>query len=337
MPLHLVTHELSLRHTVPSGHPERPDRVTAVAEALRRSDIEVVEVEAPEVDRDLLESVHDRDYVDQVHTFCVSGGGAIDQDTYVVPSSWDAALHAAGAGIAAVDTLRSRGGGTAFVAVRPPGHHAERDQAMGFCLFNNIAIAAMYLREAGERVAIVDWDVHHGNGTQNTFSEDPDVLYLSIHEFPFYPGTGWVTETGTGAGRGATVNLALPSGTEAVDYLASVRQIILPPLRQFEPTWILISSGYDAHVDDPLGMLRLESEHYGWMASELAGVVPSHRIVSFLEGGYDLNALATGAIATVEGIEGRFRNVVWPSEPTGPAAQVTELAREAVGRYWELG
>lgn len=336
MPLHLVTHEFSLLHTVPAGHPERPDRVTAVTDALRRSDLEITEVEAPVVDRALLESIHDGDYIDSVRAFCVAGGGAIDQDTYVVPASWDAALRAAGAGPEAVRRIRS-GSGPAFVAVRPPGHHAERNKAMGFCLFNNIAITARYLTDSGERVAIVDWDVHHGNGTQNTFDQDPDVLYLSVHEFPFYPGTGWVTEVGSGAGRGTTVNLALPSGTAATDYLAAFRSIIMPPLRQFEPTWILISSGYDAHVDDPLGMLRLESDHYGWMAGALATVVPSNRIVAFLEGGYDLEALGSGSVATVSGLETGFDDVEWPTDVSGAAAQVTELARESVGEYWELG
>lgn len=336
MPLHLVTHDFSLLHTVPHGHPERPDRVTAVTDALRQSDLEVREVEAPVVDRGLLEAVHDPDYIEAVHAFCVSGGGAIDQDTYVVPSSWDAALRAAGAGPAAVQRLQS-GSGTAFVAVRPPGHHAERDKAMGFCLFNNIAITAKYLTDAGERVAIVDWDVHHGNGTQNTFASDPDVLYLSVHEFPFYPGTGWVTEVGTGAGEGTTVNLALPSGTEASDYLAAFRSLIMPPLEQFAPSWILISSGYDAHVDDPLGMLRLESEHYGWMGSALTTVVPENRIIAFLEGGYDLEALGSGSVATVKGIDGRYRDIEWPTEVRQGAGQVVELAREALGKYWELG
>ncbi len=336
MPLHLVTHDFSLLHAVPAGHPERPDRVTAVTTALRASGLAITEIEAPVVDRSLLEAVHDRDYIESVQAFCVSGGGAMDQDTYVVPASWDAALRAAGAGPEAVRRIRS-GSGPAFVAVRPPGHHAERDKAMGFCLFNNIAITAKYLADSGERVAIVDWDVHHGNGTQNTFAEDPDVLYLSIHEYPFYPGTGWVTEVGSGAGRGTTVNLALPSSTSAPDYLASFRSIVMPPLRQFSPTWILISSGYDAHVDDPLGMLRLESDHYGWMAAALTTVVPSNRIVAFLEGGYDLDALATGSIATVRGLEGGFSDVDWPTEVSGPAAQVMVLARESVGKHWELG
>ena len=336
MVLHLVTHHFSLLHRVPAGHPERRDRVVAVTDALRAGQFEVSEIEAPVVDRELLRVVHDEEYINTVREFCVAGGGSIDPDTYVVPASWDAAQRAAGAGPAAVDRLRSASG-SAFVAVRPPGHHAERDKAMGFCLFNNIAITAAYLRDAGERVAIVDWDVHHGNGTQNTFADDPDVLYLSIHEFPFYPGTGWVTEAGVGAGEGATVNVALPAGTSAHDYLAAFQTLVMPPLRQFAPTWILISSGFDAHRDDPLGSLLLESEHYGWMSGALRSVVPENRIVAFLEGGYNLRALGSSAVATVAGLEGAYDEVEWPEELTGQARRVTDMAADVVSRYWELG
>lgn len=335
MSVHLVTNDLSLRHTTPPGHPERPERVTAVIDAIRASEHDVVEVEAPAVDMSLLATIHDTAYIDRVRACCVSGGGALDPDTYAVPASWDAAIHAAGAGPAAVDRLSKRSG-TAFVAVRPPGHHAERHQAMGFCLFNNIAVTASYLRSKGERVAIVDWDVHHGNGTQRSFYEDPEILYVSLHEFPFYPGTGWVDEVGNGPGRGMTVNIPVPAATSASSYLAAFHQVAVPPIRQFAPTWILISSGYDAHVLDPLGELTLESVHYGWMASALVSVVPQNRIVSFLEGGYDLSALGTGAVATLDGLIEGTEPAVWPSEITGSAAKMVDLARDAVATYWDL-
>ncbi|MCZ7534412.1 MAG: histone deacetylase [Acidimicrobiia bacterium] len=335
MSVHLVTNELSLRHVTPPGHPERPARVTAVIDAIRSSEHPVVEVEAPEVDMSLLATIHDTTYIDRIRAFCVSGGGALDPDTYVVPASWDAAIHAAGAGPAAVDRLW-KGSGTAFVAVRPPGHHAERHQAMGFCLFNNIAITASYLRAQGERVAIVDWDVHHGNGTQRSFYEDSEVLYVSLHEFPFFPGTGWVDEVGTGPGRGMTVNVPIPAATSAASFLAAFHQLAMPPIRQFAPSWILISSGYDAHVRDPLGELNLESVHYGWMASALASVVPQNRIVAFLEGGYDLSALGTSAIATLTGLIEGAEPTVWPSDITGSAAKTVGMAREAISTYWDL-
>jgi len=335
MTVHLVTHDLSLSHTGPYGHPERPDRVSAVIDAIRSSSHDVVEIEAPEVDRELLSTIHDPSYIEHIHSFCISGGGALDADTYAVPASWDAALRAAGAGPAAVDMLRKRKG-SGFVAVRPPGHHAEHDRAMGFCLFNNVAITASYLRRSGERVAIVDWDVHHGNGTQHTFYEDPDVLYVSLHEFPFYPGTGWVDEAGDMAGRGSTVNIPLPGGTDPQSYLAAYRRIAVPIVRQFDPDWILVSSGYDAHRLDPLGGLLLESEHYGWMAAALVDIVPKNRLVSFLEGGYDLSALATGAVATVDGATGAYSDLVWPANIDGSAGKTVGLAVESAARYWDL-
>ncbi len=285
----------------------------------------------------LLEEIHDASYVEEVRRFCMGGGGSFDPDTYAVPASWDAALHAAGAGPAAVDALVRREATTAFVAVRPPGHHAERNQAMGFCLFNNIAVTAAYLRRESFRVAIVDWDVHHGNGTQNSFWSNPDVLYVSLHEFPFYPGTGWLTETGVGEGEGTTVNVPLPSGTSSDDYRAAFARVVTPVVKQFAPDWILISAGYDAHVADPLGGLRLESSDYRAMAGALADIVPANRIVAFLEGGYDLDALASSSAATVEGVLGDEGPQEWPSAIEGSADRVVDLIVERVGRYWDLG
>jgi len=310
--------------------------VTATLAGLRSLDASIVDLEAPIVDRALLEIVHDASYIDEVHRMCLDGGGAFDQDTFAVPASWEAALHAAGAGPAAVDALTHGESSTAFVVVRPPGHHAERHQAMGFCLFNNIAITAQYLKAAGERVAIIDWDVHHGNGSQHTFWSDPDVLYVSIHEFPFYPGTGWVNETGSGAGTGTTVNIPVPGGTSSHDYLAAFGGIVISVVKQFAPDWILISAGFDAHFRDPLGGLRLNSDDYGLMASALADLVPSDRVVAFLEGGYDLDALATASAATVEGLLGIRSFGTWPESLTGSARRLVDLAVENVGTYWEL-
>lgn len=335
MSLLLVTHELSLQHRTPPGHPERTERIVAAVDGLRSVSVPVVDVEAPAVERSLLEVVHDPGYIDEVHAFCVAGGGAFDEDTYAVPASWDAALHAAGAGPAAVDGLRKGEAGTAFVAVRPPGHHAERHQAMGFCLFNNVAITAAYLRARGERVAVVDWDVHHGNGTQHSFYADPDILYLSLHEFPFYPGTGWVTEVGSAAGAGTSVNIPLPSGTAEPSYMAAFGRMVLPIVKQFDPDWVLISAGYDAHKSDPLGGLRLEDASYGVMAGHLASLVPANRTVAFLEGGYDLDALTEGTRATVEGALSGGTPVL-PTEIVGSAARVVDLAVEAASTHWEL-
>jgi acetoin utilization deacetylase AcuC-like enzyme len=212
---------------------------------------------------------------------------------------------------------------------------------MGFCLFNNIAVTAAYLRSMDERVAIVDWDVHHGNGTQHSFYDDPAVLYVSIHEFPFYPGTGWVDESGDLTGRGANVNIPLPNGTSASSYLASFARVVIPVVRQFDPDWILVSCGFDAHRLDPLGGLMLESEDYGRMAGSLASLVGSNRVISFLEGGYNLDALTTGAAATVrgaslDGSEGTDDAWVWPTEVEGSASKTFELAVESARRFWEI-
>jgi acetoin utilization deacetylase AcuC-like enzyme len=335
MAVHLITHDFSLAHRTPAGHPERVERVTSVIDAVKASSHDVVEWDAPAVDMALLETIHDRSYIEHIQAFCLGGGGALDPDTHVVPASWHAALHAAGAGPFAVDLLRKRSG-TAFVAVRPPGHHAERHQAMGFCLFNNIAVTASYLLEMGDKVAIVDWDVHHGNGTQHSFYPNEDLLYVSLHEFPFYPGTGWVTEVGEGVGRGATVNIPLPGGTSASSYLAAFSRIVTPVLAEFRPDWILVSNGYDAHVRDPLGGLNLESDHYGWMANALVSVVPSNRVIAFLEGGYDLDALGEASVATLDGLTGRITDPVWPTEVQGSAAKVVDLAVEEIGRHWKI-
>ena len=303
---------------------------------LRATPTTIVELEAPSVDPSVLALVHDERYVAEFRRFCQSGGGYLDPDTYAVPASWDAALHAAGAGPAAVDALTRGVADTAFVAVRPPGHHAERAQAMGFCFFNNVAVTGAYLRSLGKRVAIVDWDVHHGNGTQRTFYRDPDVLYVSLHEFPFFPGTGWVTETGSGPGEGSTVNVAVPSGTSSTSYLAAFSRIVIPIVSEFAPDWLLVSAGYDAHRSDPLGGLLLETLDYATMAAALASVVPPSRTIAFLEGGYDLQAMAASASATVGGTLGFTSAAPLPSLISGSAARVVDLAVETLSRYWEV-
>lgn len=336
MSLLLVTHELGMEHRTPRGHPERVDRLPAAIEGAKSSCDEVIEVQAPAVDRGTLELVHDALYIDDLHAFCLDGGGAVDPDTYAVPATWEAALHAAGAGSAAVDALVDGIADSAFVAVRPPGHHAERSQAMGFCFFNNIAVTAAHLRNLGERIAIVDWDVHHGNGTQHAFYRDPDVLYISLHEFPFYPGTGWVSETGTGPGAGLTVNIALPTATSAVSYLAAFRRVAVPVLEEFAPDWLLISAGFDAHIDDPLGGLRLASPDYASLAAAMVPIVPANRTIGFLEGGYDLSAIRSGARAGVRGTLGLEGEAGLPTEVSGSAKRVVDLTVDELSEFWPL-
>jgi len=336
MPVLLVSHESSLEHLTPSDHPERVDRLVAVLRGVRAARNPVTEMVAPAVDSDLLRVVHSSDYVTEVERFCRAGGGSLDVDTFVVPASFRAALHAAGAGPAAVDALRGGSLDAAFVAVRPPGHHAERSGAMGFCLFNNIAVTAAYLQQQGERVAIVDWDVHHGNGTQNTFYDEPDVLYVSLHESPFYPGTGWVEDQGTRSGMGTTVNIPLPSGTSADSYRVAFGRIVVPVVEQFEPDWILISNGYDAHAADPLGGMMLRSVDYREMASWAVGLVPKARVIALLEGGYNLDALTDASSETVDGLGGPLSSPSWPTTATGAAAEAIDRATEGLARHWEL-
>lgn len=336
MSLLLVSHDLGLAHRAPPGHPECAERLTATLSGLRGARCDIREIVAPAVERTLLEEIHDASYIDEIRRFCSDGGGSLDPDTFAVRASWEAALHAAGAGPAAVDALERRDARTAFVAVRPPGHHAERHQAMGFCLFNNIAVTVAYLEGKGQKVAVVDWDVHHGNGTQNSFWSNGDVLYVSLHEFPFYPGTGWVTEAGVGPGEGATVNIPLPGGTSREDYRAAFARVAIPIVKQFAPDWILISAGFDAHVADPLGGLRLESGDYGAMARALAEIVPPNRIIAFLEGGYDLDALATSSSATVEGLLGIDHPLEWPHDIKGSAARIIDLVVEQAAHHWDL-
>jgi acetoin utilization deacetylase AcuC-like enzyme len=313
----LVTHDSGLRHDTGRGHPERPGRIPAVVAGVHASGLDVVHHEPARADLDLIAEVHDREYIAAIERFCAAGGGALDPDTIAVPDSWEAALRSAGGGLAGVAALRGGVADTAFIAMRPPGHHALVNRAMGFCLFNNIAITARALVSEGRRVAIVDWDVHHGNGTQTTFYSDPEVLYVSLHEFPAYPGTGWVDEVGRGRGRGTSLNFPFPMGTGGDVYRWSMHTVVRPVLRDFAPDWVLVSAGYDAHRADPLAGIRLEADDYAAMASMLAGVVPANHIVYFLEGGYDLEAMKASVAATLLGTAGRVE--VSLPQP-GPAA-----------------
>jgi acetoin utilization deacetylase AcuC-like enzyme len=303
------------------------------------SGLDIVPLVAPEATVDMLAAVHDPGYIERIERFCRAGGGDLDPDTFAVAESWEAALHSAGAGPAAAQALLRGEADTAFIATRPPGHHAVCDQAMGFCLFNNIAITAMELLERGDRVAVVDWDVHHGNGTQDTFYADPRLLYISLHEFPAYPGTGWVAEDGEGPGAGFTVNLPMPSGTEGGAYRNAFRRVVLPVLRQFQPDWILVSNGYDAHAADPLAGIRLVEDDYFAMSAALRAVVPTNRVIFFLEGGYDLPAMRDSAAATLQGLA----SSVDPDEAVadglalGSSGQLLRAAFERAELYWELG
>lgn len=337
MRLALVTHPTSREHRGPLGHPERQERLDAAVAGIEESGLTVVPLTARAVDRDELLAVHDAPFIESLERFCEAGGGLIDADTFAAPGSWEAAVHSAGAGPTAVDALDEGVAEAAFVATRPPGHHAERDRAMGFCLLNNIAVTTARLTRSGNRVAIVDWDVHHGNGTQRMFLAEPDVLYLSAHQYGylFYPGTGAANEIGTGAGAGTTINLPMAPGTDGAVYAEAFSRIVVPVITQFDPDWLLVSAGYDAHAFDPLANLELTDADYGWMAGALAPLVPRGRTVFFFEGGYDLPAVRGSVAATVGG---HAEPSAWPMPPLG-TAETSGLGQivETLAAYWDLG
>ncbi len=336
MRIALVSHEASMGHDTGYGHPERPARVPAVLAGVRSAGHPVVELAAAAASMETLTMIHSEAYVGALHRFCAGGGGHLDPDTVAGEASWEAALRSAGAGLTAIEALEAGTADLGFVAMRPPGHHALAGRAMGFCLFNNVAIAARWLIGRGHRVAIFDWDVHHGNGTQELFFEDPSVLYLSMHEFPAYPGTGWYTEVGTGPGMGFTINVPWPTGTTGAGYRHLTDTVLVPVLRRFRPDWLLVSAGYDAHRADPLAGIALVAEDYRFMAGRLATVVPAGRTAVFLEGGYDLDALRTSASATVDGFGAGSDDEETPPPPPGVAGVIAAAVAGTTARSWDL-
>jgi acetoin utilization deacetylase AcuC-like enzyme len=312
-----------------SRHPERPDRIAAVKAGIEDlhlgSDLRTLP--ACEADRAQLTRVHDSGYLDELADFCQAGGGDLDPDTYATTDSWSAARRAAGAGLAAIAALRQEEGAIAFVAARPPGHHAVRDRAMGFCLVNNIAVAAADLTAAGERVLIVDWDVHHGNGTQSIFWNDPNVLYVSTHQWPLFPGSGKAGEIGGPDALGRTVNVPLPPGATGDIIRRAMDEVALPAIDEFNPTWVLVSAGFDAHRADPMADLALSSGDFAELATTVAGFAPrSGQLALFLEGGYDLEALQMSVTTTLSTLLGSPSR---PEVPTtgGPGAEMVQQAR----------
>ena len=292
--------DIFLRHLEGYPHVESPARLEAIIDRVKAGKVagSVKFIEpGPASDEDI-ELVHDKSYVSKVLELEVKDHVVLDWgDTVATPASIEAARYAAGAGIDAVKMVLSGNIDSAFCAVRPPGHHAERNRAMGFCIFNNIAIAARHLieNEGLDRVAIVDWDVHHGNGTESIFEDEGRVFYISLHQYPHYPGTGSADDVGSGAGAGYTLNIPMPAGSGDLEYLAAFTERIVPALERFEPQFILISAGFDGHGADPLSGMLLTSTAFERMTEiivDVAGRFALGRIVSFLEGGYDLDALA---------------------------------------------
>ena len=307
-----VTHRVGViqdsryrEHSAPERHPERPDRLVAVEEAIAGRAESLSHLAPRQAGDEEILRIHQRAHLESISAAVKRAPTQLDPDTYVSPRSLEVARLAAGGSI---DLARAvaRGDLTAgLAAVRPPGHHAEAHRAMGFCLFNNVAIAAAALRaeDGVERILIFDWDVHHGNGTQRSFEEDPNLLYFSTHQYPFYPGTGGFDEAGSGRGEGATVNVPLPAGCNDEAYLGVLQRILVPLALAFRPEILLVSAGFDAHRDDPLGGMRITEEGFAAMASivrSLADEVCGGRLAYFLEGGYSASGLLQGTGAVLD-------------------------------------
>ena len=306
-----VYHPIYKEHFAGAGHPERPERLAIVLDALERSGLrdDLIELTPSRCAREHIERVHTTRLIDSIEELCKIAPAHIDADTAVSEKSFEAALYAAGAGVAAADAIMDGTIDNAFCAVRPPGHHAESDRAMGFCLFNNVAVAARYLQHAHgiEKVLVIDWDVHHGNGTQEIFYEDPTVLLFSSHQYPYYPGTGGMREGGAGAGETFTINAPLNAGCGDTEYL-EVYSKMLPKIADvFDPNFVLISAGFDAHVSDPLASMRVTDEGFAALTRMAVDIAEKHcggRLISMLEGGYD-EALGTSALAHVRALIGK--------------------------------
>jgi acetoin utilization deacetylase AcuC-like enzyme len=332
-----LEHPSSLRHDT-GGHPERAERMVAIDRELSARDwLGFERVTSPPVDRAVLEAVHPAEYVAAIERVCAHGGGHLDLDTVVSRDSCEAAMHGAGGAVAMVDMLLDGTAPYGFSAHRPPGHHAEPERPMGFCLFNNVAVAARYAVDVRglERVMILDWDVHHGNGTNDIFHASDQVLFVSIHQSPLYPGTGPAGDVGSGPGRGYTVNLPVRPGADDRLFCALVDRVAVPLARAFAPQLVLISAGYDAHRDDPLAECELTEAGYAAMTRSMRSICQTLEapLGCVLEGGYALGALASSVAATLAALQEPL--------PAGDAdgwadaaAPVVGAARERLSEWW---
>ena len=339
----LIHSDRYAEHQTPPGHPERPERaevMDVVASRWRERGAEIVAPRSATPEQ--LARVHDPDYVRRIAD-TAGRSRALDPDTYTSPESFEIACLAAGAAIDAVERVMSGAHRAAMALVRPPGHHAERDRAMGFCLFNNVAVAAAHARAGGARkVAIVDYDVHHGNGTQHIFERDAGVLYISTHQYPYYPGTGAADEIGIEGGRGYTVNVPIAAGAVDEDYQLVFSKVIVPILLQFEPELVIVSAGFDAHERDPLGGMRLSTAAFAAMTADLRRVADEccrGRIVAVTEGGYDLPALRASIEAALEALSSA-PDADAPWVPSGVQSTRGQVSAEAVAHalrgHWNL-
>jgi acetoin utilization deacetylase AcuC-like enzyme len=329
-----------LKHQPGQVHPERPERLKVLLDltkGLRGSDLQIIPPRPAK--KEEVSSCHSSEYIDLVRSTSEINRYALDGDTITCADSYGIALLAVGGFLRLLDSVSAADFHNGFALVRPPGHHAKRDRAMGFCLFNTVAIGAQYLKRlyGAKRILIMDWDVHHGNGTQDSFYQDPSVLYISTHQYPYYPGTGAIEEVGNGKGEGYTVNIPLPAGCGDEEYLRVFKEIVIPIADKYQPEWVLVSAGFDPHQRDPLGGMRVTEKGFGIMASMLLELAQKHaagKIAFLLEGGYDLEALRNSVSVVLEKMTGEDRS--------GPAVQggmqrVNSLIRKILKfqeKYW---
>ncbi len=306
----LVYHPAYLEHDMGTGHPESPNRLRAIMQQLEQSGTlaRVARIEPRRAEDEWVTKIHTPSYIASLNRHAPTNGRvSLDPDTSMSPGSLQAAYLAAGGALAGVDAIMAGQVDQVFCAVRPPGHHAEAGRAMGFCLFNSVAIAARYVQKKYglSRVLVVDWDVHHGNGTQHSFEDDPSVLFFSTHQYPHYPGSGWVTERGKGDGEGFTINVPMEAGKGDEEYHAVFLKSLVPAADEFKPEFVVISAGFDAHKDDPLASMGLTEAGYADLTGIVAGIAKRHangRILSSLEGGYNLTALAASVDAHINAL-----------------------------------
>lgn len=341
-----ITHPDYLKHETGPGHPERPERLRAITEAVDHSPLaDALEQLTPEpVDDEHLAAIHAHEYISHVRDVAAHGGGALDSDTVVSQASYEVARLSAGGAVAATRVVMEGRAPTAFAAVRPPGHHALPDRGMGFCLFNNAAIAADDARRQFglSRLCILDWDVHHGNGTQAIFYRDGGVLYISLHQEYWYPGTGALQETGEGDGTGFTINMPLPAGTGDEGYRLAFEEVVIPVLQASAPQLLIISAGYDAHFGDPLGGMLLSAAGFRTLAQMVLDTRPDRsRVAAVLEGGYDAAHLSQSVLATLAAFTGRSvpvaeRPGVGSEAPYSALRSRIRQVRSVVRNYWNI-
>ena len=332
-PLLVVDHPSGFEHDTGPGHPERAPRLQAAELAWADpslSDRVLRRTAGAATTEDLLR-VHSREHVEKIRRITGTGGGRIDADTVTSPASWEAGLHAAGAGITAIEAIDHDEVDLGFVVVRPPGHHATPHQAMGFCLFNNIAVAARWLTARGQRVAVIDWDVHHGNGTQDAFWDDPDVLFVSLHQAGIYPGSGRHDERGGTSAPWSTLNLPLPARSTGDVYRRAFDGVVRRAVEWHRPDWILVSAGYDAHRADPLADMALSDDDFASFTTRLVEMAGGSQVVFFLEGGYDLRALTDSVRATALAGLDRPDDAALVTTRGGPGHEVVDV----LARQWE--